>query len=159
MMLKLTLSRAALIGCFLTAIMAGAADAQEFNRNHIIRSVLRAAETTANSSTIDQQGAGNAAAVVQNGEGNNAGIRQLGRNNTGAITQTGDNNNACLIQIGRGLDGSIAQVGDSQSAGVLQTRRGSQSIPPELCSTDRRGRAIGILRHAARRVEHGARGR
>ncbi|MGQ0534421.1 MAG: hypothetical protein ACT4OF_17275 [Caulobacteraceae bacterium] len=155
-MSKLTFSRAGLIACCVAAIMAGNANAQERGRQSGLRALVRAAGiAAANTSSVDQQGSGNAAAVVQNGQGNSAGLRQIGRNNTGAITQSGANNSACLIQIGRDLDGSITQVGDNQNTGVFQTRRGQRDIPAEVCALngDRRGFFRQVVRRAARDYE------
>jgi minor curlin subunit len=147
-------ARAIIAAASMAALMAGEAHAQQRND---VRDLIYAAATgaAANRSSVQQEGANNGAAIVQNGQGNTAGIRQFGRNNTGAITQSGDNNAACLIQIGRNLDGSITQTGNYNNTGVIQTRRGATEIPAELCSVRRgagRGVLMGIARHAIQRA-------
>lgn len=147
------LTRAMIAASSVIAVMATEAHAQQ--RSDLQQFVYAALGTTRNTSTVQQEGANNGAAVVQNGQGNTAGIRQFGRNNTGAITQNGENNAACLIQIGRNLDGSITQTGDYNNAGVIQTRRGATEIPAELCSAQRgngRGVLVSIARHAIKRA-------
>ena len=146
--------RATIAVASMAALMAGEAHAQQRDD---VRSMIYAAAIGAagNQSSVQQEGANNGAAIVQNGQGNTAGIRQFGRNNTGAITQSGDNNAACLIQIGRNLDGSIIQTGNYNNTGVIQTRRGATEIPAELCSARRgngRGVFMGIARHAIQRA-------
>lgn len=97
-----------------------------------------------NTTTTDQQGQANLAAVAQfgqgltatvaqNGNSNTATVRQFGRGNTTTIAQTGDNNAACIIQLGRNLDTGLTQTGN-QSTGLLQTKRGTREIPVELCN-------------------------
>jgi hypothetical protein len=106
----------------MAALMAGEAQAQQRRDDIPAMAYAALVDSSNDRSTVQQEGAGNGAAIVQNGRGNTAGIRQFGRNNSGAITQNGDNNTACLIQIGRNLDGSITQNGDYNSVGVIQTR-------------------------------------
>lgn len=147
--------RAIIAAASLAAVMAGEAHAQQ-QRSAIPAMVYAIARgVTENRTSVSQEGSNNGAAIVQNGQGNIAGIRQFGRNNTGAITQNGDNNAACLIQIGRNLDGSITQSGNYNNTGVIQTRRGATEIPAELCSARRgngRGVFMGIARHAIQRA-------
>jgi hypothetical protein len=148
------ITRAMIAMAAMAAFGAGEANAQQ--RRDISTLIYAAAvRTAANSSSVQQEGANNGAAIAQNGQGNSAGIRQFGRNNTGTITQNGDNNAACLVQIGRNLDGAITQNGDDNNTGVIQTRRGATEIPAELCYTERgngRGVFMGIARHAVQRA-------
>jgi hypothetical protein len=153
-MAKRSSTRAIVTTACLVALIAGEAHAQQ-RRDSVPATVYAAAMGATNRSTVQQEGANNGAAVVQNGQGNTAGIRQFGRNNTGVITQNGDNNTACLIQIGRNLDGSIAQTGDYNDSGVIQTRRGTREIPAALCSAQRgngRGVWMGVPRHVINRA-------
>ena len=148
-------SRAMIAAASLVALMATEAHAQQ--RSGIPQMVYAAAiGATRNNSTVQQEGSNNGVAVVQNGQGNTAGLRQFGRNNTGAITQNGDNNAACLIQIGRNLDGSITQTGDYNNAGVIQTRRGAAEVPAEFCNAQR-GNGRGVWMSTARHVINQAR--
>lgn len=147
-------TRAMIAAASMAALLTGQAHAQE--RRDIPAMIYAAAMSASeNRSSVQQEGANNGAAIVQNGLGNTAGIRQFGRNNTGTISQNGDNNAACLIQIGRNLDGSITQTGNYSNTGVVQTRRGVTEIPAELCSVRRgngRGVFLGVARHAIRRA-------
>ncbi len=124
-MTKLLLSRVAFVACCLAAISAGSASAQ------VGHAAMR------NNATVEQQGAANAGAVVQNGQANNASLHQFGNANTGTITQNGDNNAACLIQWGSGLDGAVVQTGDNNSLGAVQTWRRARIIPASQCAAER----------------------
>lgn len=93
------------------------------------------AQANDRTSSIIQQGRGNAAGIVQAGSDNDAGIRQFGRGNTGVVQQVGSGNSACIIQSGRNLDGAISQAGDDLNTGLLQTRWGNSAIPAEACQT------------------------
>jgi hypothetical protein len=74
-----------------------------------------------NVATVEQEGRGNAGAITQTGNANDASLYQFGYNNTGTINQTGNGNAACLIQYGAGQSGVLTQSGDNQNLGVLQT--------------------------------------
>lgn len=155
-MRRSTQMRAFVVAFLIAASAAGTAGAQEIGAGrgrHYRGAVLNAiAAATANSSSVIQEGAGNAAGISQSGSANTAGIRQYGRGNAAVIAQTGTNNTACLIQVGRGLEGSIVQNGDNQSTGLVQTRRGTREIPPELCSIDASGRGVVLGVMIGRRV-------
>lgn len=141
-MLKSNTFRAALLACCISAMMAGAADAQQRGGRGIVQAT--------NGASIDQQGSGNGGAVVQSGAGNEAALRQYGDGNTGTITQTGDNNTACLMQIGDGLNGSIVQTGDRRRTSVLQTESGSGWMPYGRCKNGivRTNRGLGVGRRS-----------
>lgn len=100
-----------------------------------VRTGRAPAVSTANTSSVVQEGRGNAAGIAQTGASNSAGIRQFGGNNTGVITQDGTGNTACLVQSGRNLDGSIQQTGNNLNTGILQTRNKTIRIPASACET------------------------
>jgi hypothetical protein len=126
-MIALSSLRNALLVCCIGAAMASTAEARRGDLRYGGRSA-------ANTASVEQHGRGNAAAVVQNGQGNDATLRQSGRNNTGAITQIGDGNAACLYQMGRNLSGSINQLGDNQSVALIQTPAGVHPVPIQVCA-------------------------
>jgi hypothetical protein len=63
----------------------------------------------------------NAVVVIQEGNGNAAGVVQRGTDHLAVIEQTGDANAACIIQRGSGTAAGISQFGDGQAALVVRT--------------------------------------
>ena len=67
---------------------------------------------------IDQIGQGNAAGIVQLGQGNLGLIRQRGRDHTATLGQTGTGQAFAIFQNGRGTRADVVQTGPA-SAGIL----------------------------------------
>src|SRR3954469_131371 len=67
--------------------------------------------------------AGNSSSIVQNGNGNAAETFQRGRNNDSQVVQFGNGNGAGVHQVGKNNNAGIGQNGDGNYAGVWQRRR------------------------------------
>jgi hypothetical protein len=74
-----------------------------------------------NPDRYQRQPANNAVVVIQEGAGNAAGVVQRGRDHLAVIEQVGNGNAACIIQRGAGTAVGISQVGDGQAALVVRT--------------------------------------
>lgn len=68
------------------------------------------------------------AAVIQNGNGNAAGIGQFGDGNFGVIEQQGDGHDASLVQNGNGNAYGVFQFGEGGSAHVAQNGDGGAGL-------------------------------
>jgi hypothetical protein len=68
------------------------------------------------------------AAVIQNGNGNAAGIGQFGSGNFGVIEQDGDGHEATLTQNGNGNAYGVFQFGEGGSAHVNQNGNGQAGL-------------------------------
>ncbi|MBH5398648.1 hypothetical protein HZZ13_12720 [Bradyrhizobium sp. CNPSo 4010] len=67
--------------------------------------------------------AGNSSSIVQNGNGNAAETFQRGRNNDSQVIQFGNGNGAGIHQVGRNNNAGIGQNGDGNYGGVWQRSR------------------------------------
>ncbi|MCT7374855.1 curlin [Chelativorans salis] len=72
------------------------------------------------SGSIKQKGFGNAAGLLQNGQGNLGIIHQKGNGHTGTVQQNGNGNTYGLFQFGKNTQAHAVQNGHGQAGAIVQ---------------------------------------
>ncbi len=88
------------------------ANTEEANAIRTGLAIFAIARALEGDASVLQNGNGNAAGIGQNGNGNWGVVQQEGNGHTGVLSQNGDGNAYGIFQFGEGTDGQVMQNGD-----------------------------------------------